>query len=70
MLKSLAMANYRSIRDLVLPLGSLNLVTGPNGSGKSNLYRAGQTKVVNQGDLETPPWHWASRWLAHEPNPM
>jgi len=40
MLKSLAIANYRSIRELVLPLGPLNLVTGPNGSGKSNLYRA------------------------------
>jgi predicted ATPase len=40
MLKSLAIANYRSIRELVLPLGPLNLITGPNGSGKSNLYRA------------------------------
>lgn len=40
MLKSLAIANYRSIRELVLPLGALNLITGPNGSGKSNLYRA------------------------------
>lgn len=40
MLRALAIANYRSIRDLVLPLGALNLVTGPNGSGKSNLYRA------------------------------
>jgi predicted ATPase len=40
MLRALAIANYRSIRDLILPLGALNLVTGPNGSGKSNLYRA------------------------------
>lgn len=40
MLKALAIANYRSIRELVLPLGELNLVTGPNGAGKSNLYRA------------------------------
>lgn len=40
MLKSLAIANYRSIHELVLPLGPLNLITGPNGSGKSNLYRA------------------------------
>jgi predicted ATPase len=40
MLKALAIANYRSIRELVLPLGQLNLVTGPNGAGKSNLYRA------------------------------
>ena len=39
MLTTLAIANYRSIRELIVPLGSLNLVTGPNGSGKSNLYR-------------------------------
>ena len=35
-----ASANYRSIRSLVVPLGTLTLVTGANGSGKSNLYRA------------------------------
>lgn len=40
MLETLAIANYRSLRALVLPLGALNLVTGANGSGKSNLYRA------------------------------
>ncbi len=34
------MANYRSLRHLVLPLGSLTVVTGANGSGKSNLYRS------------------------------
>ena len=39
-LKTLAVANYRSIRSLVAPLGDLTLVTGANGSGKSNLYRA------------------------------
>ncbi len=39
MLYTLAVANYRSLRELILPLGSLNVVTGPNGSGKSNLYR-------------------------------
>ncbi|WP_017462354.1 AAA family ATPase [Dyella ginsengisoli] len=40
MLGTLAIANYRSLRSLVLPLGALTLVTGANGSGKSNLYRA------------------------------
>jgi predicted ATPase len=40
MLTTLAIANYRSLRELVLPLDRLNLVTGANGSGKSNLYRA------------------------------
>lgn len=40
MLTTLAIANYRSINHLVVPLGRLNLVTGANGSGKSNLYKA------------------------------
>jgi len=40
MLTTLAISNYRSLRDLVIPLKRLNVVTGPNGSGKSSLYRA------------------------------
>jgi len=40
MLTTLAISNYRSLRDLVIPLKKLNLVTGANGSGKSSLYRA------------------------------
>lgn len=39
-LSVLAVAGYRSLRDLVAPLDRLNIVTGPNGSGKSSLYRA------------------------------
>jgi predicted ATPase len=40
MLTTLAIANYRSVRQLVLGLGRLNVITGGNGSGKSNIYRA------------------------------
>lgn len=40
MIRTLAIANYRSLRELVLPLGRLTLVTGANGSGKSSVYRA------------------------------
>jgi len=40
MLTTLAITNYRSLRNLIVPLDRLNLVTGPNGSGKSNVYRA------------------------------
>ncbi|MHC9084652.1 AAA family ATPase [Luteimonas sp. RIT-PG2_3] len=40
MLNTLAIAQYRSLHDLVVPMGRLNLVTGANGSGKSSLYRA------------------------------
>ncbi|HEV3425100.1 MAG TPA: AAA family ATPase [Paraburkholderia sp.] len=40
MLTTLAIANYRSLREFIAPLGPLNVVTGPNGSGKSSVYRA------------------------------
>ena len=36
----LAVDNYRSLRELRVPLTRLNVVTGANGTGKSNLYRA------------------------------
>jgi predicted ATPase len=39
-LQTLAIENYRSLRQLVLPLTSLSVVTGANGSGKSSLYRS------------------------------
>lgn len=39
MLKTIAVANYRSLRDLKVPLGPLVVVTGANGVGKSSLYR-------------------------------
>jgi predicted ATPase len=39
-LSALAIANYRSLRQLTVPLGRLTVVTGANGSGKSSVYRA------------------------------
>lgn len=67
MLTKLAIANYRSLRNLVLPLQRLNVVTGPNGSGKSSLYRAlrlladtAQGRVVaslaREGGLQSTLW--------------
>jgi predicted ATPase len=67
MLTTLAVANYRSINTLVVPLERLNLITGPNGSGKSNLYRAlrllaetAQGGVINalarEGGLDSTFW--------------
>jgi len=40
MITRLAISGYRSLRDVRMALGPLNVVTGANGSGKSSLYRA------------------------------
>src|SRR6202035_1999823 len=40
MMTRLAIAGYRSLREIRVSLGALNVVTGANGSGKSSLYRA------------------------------
>jgi predicted ATPase len=67
MLTTLAISNYRSLREVILPLQQLNVVTGANGSGKSNLYRAlrlladvAQGRVVSsiarEGGLQSTLW--------------
>jgi predicted ATPase len=40
MLTHLAIEGYRSLREIILSLDKLNVVTGGNGSGKSSLYKA------------------------------
>ena len=40
MITTVAVAGYRSLRDVVVRLHGLDVVTGANGSGKSSLYRA------------------------------
>jgi predicted ATPase len=40
MIRTLAFAGYRSLRDVRLALAPLTVITGPNGAGKSNVYRA------------------------------
>lgn len=39
-LTAVAVSGYRSLRDVVVPLHGLDVVTGANGSGKSSLYRS------------------------------
>lgn len=67
MIKTLAIGNYRSLLDLVIPFGNLNVITGENASGKSNLYKAlrllsetAQGGVVNslarEGGLTSTFW--------------
>ena len=67
MLTTIAIENYRSLRDLRLSLERLNVVTGANGSGKSSLYRALRlladcasgrviSSLAREGGLESALW--------------
>lgn len=40
MIQTVAIHGYRSLRELILPLGHLTLITGANGTGKSSVYRS------------------------------
>lgn len=40
MISTLAIEGYRSLRDFVVPLDRLTVITGANGSGKSSVYRS------------------------------
>ena len=67
MLTKIAISGYRSLRNVVLPLDRLNLVTGANGTGKSSLYKAiallasaAQGRIVSalaaEGGLNSTLW--------------
>ncbi|MDQ2757978.1 MAG: AAA family ATPase [Actinomycetota bacterium] len=67
MLTTVAVSGYRSLRELVVPLHGLDVVTGANGSGKSSLYRAlrlladcGGGRVIGslarEGGLQSALW--------------
>jgi predicted ATPase len=67
MIRTVAVQGYRSLRELVLPLGQLSVITGANGSGKSSVYRslrlladAAQNEVVaslaREGGLQSTFW--------------
>jgi predicted ATPase len=67
MLTAVAISNYRSLRELIVPLKGLNVITGANGSGKSSFYRAlrlladtAQGRVVpslaREGGLQSTLW--------------
>ncbi|WP_156687414.1 AAA family ATPase [Mycobacterium sp. Marseille-P9652] len=67
MLQTVAIRGYRSLREVILPLGRLSIVTGANGAGKSSLYRAlrlladcGRGEVIGslarEGGLQSVLW--------------
>lgn len=68
MLTHLAIEGYRSLREVIISLEELNVVSGPNGSGKSSLYKAlrlmsdiGQGRIARTIALEGgfPSVRWA-----------
>src|SRR5471030_1137185 len=73
MLTTLAVAGYRSLRELIVPLGRLNVITGPNGSGKSSVYRSLRllaetarggviTALAREGGLPSTLWAGPERF--------
>lgn len=40
MIHTVAISGYRSLRDIVIPIGQLTVVTGSNGTGKSSVYKS------------------------------
>lgn len=67
MLRTVGIRGYRSLREVVLPLGRLTVITGANGTGKSSVYRAlrlladrGRGEVIGslarEGGLESVLW--------------
>lgn len=40
MIQYIRIQKFRSVKDIALELGPLNIVFGPNGCGKSNIYNA------------------------------
>lgn len=57
MLTVLAISNYRSLRNLMVPLQRLNVVTGPNGSGKADTAQGHiVTSLAREGGLQSTLW--------------
>lgn len=40
MIHTVAISGYRSLRDVVIPLGQLTVIAGSNGTGKSSIYKS------------------------------
>ncbi|MGV0741932.1 AAA family ATPase [Mycolicibacterium sp. XJ870] len=67
MLQTVAIRGYRSLREVILPLTDLTVITGANGTGKSSIYRAlrlladcGRGQVIGslarEGGLQSVLW--------------
>ena len=53
MIKKLTIKNFKSITEMNLPLGILNVLIGANGSGKSNILEAiGMVAAYSEGEID------------------
>jgi predicted ATPase len=75
MIHTLAVSGYRSLRDIIIELDKLTIITGTNGSGKSSVYRAlrllsdiAQGRVVSslarEGGLSSTLWAGPEKFSA------
>ncbi|MGH9671864.1 MAG: AAA family ATPase [Bryobacteraceae bacterium] len=80
-IRELSVAGYRSIREMRLKLGAVNVLTGPNGCGKSNLYNAvlllaraatgGFARALaEEGGMPSVLWAGGRKRLRSKPEPV
>ena len=78
MIHHIRIQNFRSVRDIELELGALNIVFGPNGCGKSNIYKAihlltasadgkFSSYISEEGGLENVMWSGRTAATARHP---
>lgn len=81
MINRIQIQNFRSVRNIDLELGKLNVVFGSNGCGKSNVYKGIQllsaaadgkfsTHLSDEGGLENVMWSGNSPLSAGQPRRM
>lgn len=78
MINRIQIQNFRSVRNIDIELGKLNVVVGSNGCGKSNIYKGIQLlsaaadgqfsrHLSDEGGLENVMWSGESRVSARQP---
>ena len=78
MINRIQIQNFRSVRNIDIELGKLNVVFGSNGCGKSNIYKGIQLlsaaadgqfskHLSDEGGLENVMWSGESRVTARQP---